>query len=438
MTGVKVALFGTYQNSYDFKNAEARLVKEFNEENSGFGWLKLPFEPLENFQQFVNELNGGPLGAAAPVLVVGIGGSALGLQTLLAALASPSHQRRFFVADNLDLASNEDILGQLPQDRRGMALVVVSKSGRTLETLSNFTFFVNQLGAKASWTEENCPRVFAVTDPDQGALRALVERQGVNALDLPPTVGGRFSVLSSAALPLAMAAGVDGLSLLRGAQRMAQDLLRGGEMAHAARQIGTAILEGLDQGRNITVFMPYGKRLGTLGPWFCQLWGESLGKEGWGPTPQMAVGTIDQHSQLQLYAQGPDDKVYLFVTARGDQEPTIKADKTWDLGLGYLEGMTLSQIQEAEFNGVLASLRKVGRPVVHLQLDGLSAEDYGEILFFLEWLTALVGLAAGVNPFDQPGVEQGKNYALALCGDEKWKAFAPEVRQLITPDWESK
>lgn len=437
---MKVELFGIEAlGGYDFERAENLLKEGAAADREGFGWINLPEADLAPCRAFAEQINGGPLGKEAPVVVVGIGGSALGLQTLLASLGRKSGPRplqteRFFVADNVDSTSNADILARLPGDGRGVALVVVSKSGRTLETLSNFTWFVNRLGAYADWTDEG-PRAFAVTDPQKGALRALVERSGMSALPLPPTVGGRFSVLSPAALPLAMAAGVDGEALLRGASRAKADLVSGGALADAARKITALVLDGLKKKRNITVFMPYGKLLGALAPWFCQLWGESLGKEGRGPTPQSAVGTVDQHSQLQLYAQGPDDKVFLFVTAdREVEELPLHADSRWDLGLDYLEGTTLGMVQDNEFKGVLASLRQIGRPAVRLHLKGQDEEAFGEVFFFLEWLTALVGLVAGVNPFDQPGVEGGKNYALALCGDGKWQDWRDRAIGLIKPD----
>lgn len=420
---MKFELFANIAQPVNFEVYEKRLTDGFQNDEYGFGWVGLPEQDLGSILAFGEELK-----KFESLILIGIGGSSLGLETLVKGL-NPQGVA-VYIADNLDVRSSKQILNQV--DITKTALVVVSKSGRTLETLGNFTFFLQAFSQKLG--NQTGDHVFAVTDPKDGALRTLVNQMQIKALPLPSTVGGRFSVLSTAALPLAYAAGVDIQRLLQGAANCKRNILEGKEAAQSARVFASLILEGLEQRRNVTVFMPYGRALGAIGSWFSQLWGESLGKDGRGPTPQPVLGTIDQHSQLQLYAQGPDDKVYVFLQRLDQEKDCFSPVDNWQLPLDSLEGLAYDQAMAHELTGVLASLRDVNRPCVKFSFETVDEYAFGEAFFFFEWATALVGLGMGVDPFNQPGVEQGKNFALSLCGDPKYEHLRSRITELTRPE----
>jgi glucose-6-phosphate isomerase len=350
------------------------------------------------------------------VLTVGIGGSALGAVTLTRALGQDSPVDHYAL-DNVDPAHTERLLADLPLDRT--AVHAVSRSGTTAETLANFLVVREAMSAAGvDWTDRTI-----VTTGDEGPLRALADRHDLPAVATPAGVPGRFSALSSVGLVPAALQGVDLDGLLAGGQAGA-DALAGSLFDCPAYAYG-GVAQALDErGATTNAVMPYAESLEAFAEWFAQLWAESLGKDGGGQTPVRALGATDQHSQLQLYRAGRRDKLVTFV--RPEDRPAT--DRTTVPGtdvdaLSYLGGRTLGEILDAEFEATEASLAAAGRPNVRVEIPRVDAHSVGRLLYDMEAACVLAGELAGVETFDQPAVEWGKNATRGLLGG----ADAPEA-----------
>jgi glucose-6-phosphate isomerase len=382
------------------------------------------------------------------VLVLGIGGSALGTKALLNALRRPAWNewddegREFYprvtVLENVDPTTVAAALDRI--DPRRVLVNVISKSGGTAETMAQYLvvrgWLESALGDAAS------RHLVFTTDPARGALRELAARDAIATLDVPPAVGGRFSVLSPVGLLPAALAGIDIAGLMAGARRAveratADDLLRNPAALFAA------LLWAADTelGARIHVLMPYTDRLRELAEWFRQLWAESLGKrvdrEGRtvhvGPTPIGAVGATDQHSQVQLFMEGPFDKVITFLRLEqfGDDLPIPAPGQGGPAGvpglpadLAYLPGHTLGELLNAEYEATSAALAEMGRMSATLHLAELTPETFGELIMFFQLATGYAGVWYGIDPFDQPGVELGKRLTYAAMGRPGYQSAA--------------
>lgn len=366
------------------------------------------------------------------VLVLGIGGSALGTKALLNALRRPAWNewddegRDFFprltVLENVDPTTITAALRRI--DPRRVLVNVISKSGGTAETMAQYLVV-------RGWLEESLGaaayRHFVfTTDPARGALREIAGREGVATLDIPPAVGGRFSVLSPVGLLPAALVGIDIQGLLDGARQALErsessDLLRNPAGLYAALHW----LADSELGAGLHVMMPYSDGLRELAEWYRQLWAESLGKrvnrEGKtvhvGPTPLAAVGATDQHSQVQLFMEGPFDKVitFLAVDDLGEDLP-IPESAELPSDLAYLPGHSLGELLRAELDATSAALAQMGRMSCTVRLPDLTAATIGETIMFLQIATGYAGVWYGVDPFDQPGVELGKRLTYAAMG----------------------
>ncbi|HEX2249136.1 MAG TPA: glucose-6-phosphate isomerase [Gemmatimonadales bacterium] len=369
------------------------------------------------------------------VLVLGIGGSALGTKALLNALRPPAWNelddegREFFprltVLENVDPTSVAAALERI--DPRRVLVNVISKSGGTAETMAQYlvvrAWLERTLGAAAY------RHLVFTTDPERGALRQLAQRDHIATLEVPPEVGGRFSVLSPVGLLPAALVGIDIDGLLQGARRVLErtdsnDLLQNPAALYAALHWEADVRH---QAR-VHVLMPYTDRLREFAEWYRQLWAESLGKrvdrEGRtvhvGPTPVAAVGATDQHSQVQLFMEGPFDKVITFMTVEQlSAEVHIPASETGaelPPDLAYLPGHTLGELLKAEYQATSTALAQMGRMNCTLHLPDLSAATIGEALMFFQLATGYAGVWYGIDPFDQPGVELGKRLTYAAMG----------------------
>jgi glucose-6-phosphate isomerase len=305
---------------------------------------------------------------------------------------------------------------------------VVTKSGGTAETAAQL-LVVEEMLQRTLGAERARRHVVATTDPEKGALRRTAVARGWQTLAIPASVGGRFSVLSPVGLLPAAVAGLDVMGLLDGARAMRDRCFPAATLADNPALELAALLHGHHalRGRPMVVLMAYVDGLYDTADWFRQLWAESLGKaratDGrivhTGPTPIAARGATDQHSQLQLYAEGPADKVVLFLTARErGVEVTIPAGElaSSQPDYAYLAGKGLGQLLDAELVGTMGSLRRRGRPVGLLSLARVSAPALGELLMLLEAATAYAGPLYGVDPYDQPGVEEAKRLTFAALG----------------------
>ncbi|TVP74715.1 MAG: glucose-6-phosphate isomerase [Gemmatimonadales bacterium] len=362
------------------------------------------------------------------LVVVGIGGSSLGTEALLSALA-PGVLRgssppvpdgiRIHVLDNPDPHSARALLDELELEHT--VVNVVSKSGGTAETLAGFLVLEEAL-ARALDPEGGTPsrwrdRLLFTTDPEDGLLRRIARRYGVATLPIPPAVGGRFSVLSAVGLFPAAMAGLDPERILSGARQVLEAHDEAGPPASTLALLLHRLHEAPagQPARPIHVVMPYGDRLRRLALWVQQLWAESLGKrdrvegKGTGPTPLAAAGAADQHSLLQLFMEGPDDKVVVFVSA-DDAGPDLVIPSRYpeEEMAAKLAGHGLGELLEVERRATAEALRRAGRPSLHLALEAVDEASVGA--FFMLWQLATLHAAAhyGVDPMGQPGVELGK------------------------------
>lgn len=356
---------------------------------------------------------------AEAVLTVGIGGSGLPAATITQALASVDGDRPpVHVLDNVDPEHVDDLLADLPL--ADTAVNVVSRSGSTAETLSNFLVVREEMGrAGVDWTD----RTLVTTGPD-GPLRRLAERHDLPTLDVPPGVPGRFSALSAVGLAAAAIQGHDIEAILDGARTEAESLT--GSLFECPAYAYGATAYALDQrGANTNVMMPYAERLEVFGEWFGQLWAESLGKDGIGQTPMRAVGATDQHARLQLFRGGPRNHLVTFVTPRERKDRTIP-DQT-PAGTEYLGGKSLGTLLDAELSATEASLAAAGRPNVRIEVQRLDERSVGELLYGMQAACILAGELYGVETFDQPAVEWGKRAAKGLLGAEEGAEEAASV-----------
>ncbi|MES2304008.1 MAG: glucose-6-phosphate isomerase [Gemmatimonadota bacterium] len=378
------------------------------------------------------------------ILLLGIGGSALGPKAMLTALKPPawneeSRDRRdgwptLTILENVDPVSVTAALDRL--DPRRTIVNVISKSGGTAETLAQY-LIVRQWLDRAVGAEAAKGHLVITTDPVKGALRVISKAEGIVAFDVPPEVGGRFSVLTPVGLVPAALLGMDLAEMLAGAQEAVDeaeaDTL---DRNPAARWAALQHQAQATRAANVHVVMPYSDRLRDLAEWYRQLWAESLGKRvdrsglevHRGPTPVGAVGATDQHSQVQLFIEGPYDKTITFIRVKDTvgmlEIPSREArsekreDDALETHLGYLRGQTLGKLLDEEFLATREALRSQGRMSCTIELDTVDARHFGRLLMFFQIATGYAGIYYDVDPFDQPGVELGKVLTFKAMGRE--------------------
>ncbi|RMG60809.1 MAG: glucose-6-phosphate isomerase [Deltaproteobacteria bacterium] len=353
------------------------------------------------------------------LVVLGIGGSALGTKAVIEGLRGVRKMEEVTVFDNVD---PEEFVPALEEFPPGETLfTVISKSGGTAETLAQYFLVLDLLKRrfKEGWKE----RVVVITDPKKGFLREVAEKEGLLSFSVPPSVGGRFSVFTPVGLfPLSFA-GVRVRKLLEGA-RVVDGAFRTLPPEDNPVLLLAAVYRHFfsEAAKNAFVFFIYSSFLKRVGEWFCQLWGESLGKRDGsgrpvGQIPVVVTGVTDQHSQLQLYADGPDDKIYTFLRVVDRKRDRVIRGAGSDGRTSFLEGKRLGELFDSEFDATRYSLAGRGRPVVTIT-GGRRDEDFiGGLLYLMQCVTAIVGLSCDLNPFDQPGVEEGKILTKAMLGD---------------------
>ena len=357
----------------------------------------------------------------AHVLVLGIGGSSLGGQTV-ASLADqgfgprPGAPRLYFM-ENIDPASFAALFAAIDPARTG--LIAISKSGGTAETLAQLLAVLDWLRRSLA-TESLGDRVLVVTEPRSSPLRRLAAAQRMRTLDHDPGIGGRYSVLSNVGLLPALIAGLDAASLRDGAASVLDQTLAAATPMDSAPAVGASLAVGFAERRGVrvSVLMPYVDRLAPFGLWFRQLWAESLGKDGKGTTPVRALGAVDQHSQLQLYLAGPPDKLFTLVTLdRAGEGAALPPDLASDPELAYLAGKRLGDLLEAEQRATATSLARNGRPTRLIRLPRLDERTLGALFVHFMLETIIAADLLGVDAFDQPAVEEGKRLARQYLGE---------------------
>ncbi|MEO8634168.1 MAG: glucose-6-phosphate isomerase [Gemmatimonadales bacterium] len=411
-----------------FSEVHAEVRRRRTAGEYGFYGLGEQAQAVQTIQRFAEGVGQ----AFDHVLVLGIGGSALGMKALLNALKRPGWNeldddgREFFprltVLDNVDPTSVAEVLRRI--DPRRVLVNVISKSGATAETMAQYLVVREWL--EAALGPAAIRHLVFTTDPKKGVLREIALRDGIAALEVPPDVGGRFSVLSPVGLLPAALVGIDIEGLLAGARRALvaaerTDLLQNPAALYAALHWAA----DTTLGARVHVMMPYTDRLREFAEWYRQLWAESLGKATdrrgqtvhAGPTPVGAVGSTDQHSQVQLFMEGPFDKVITFLSVDHlAEDVTIPSSEALHPELAYLAGKTLGGLLDAEYRATTSALARMGRMSCSIHLPEISASVLGEMIMFFQLATGFAGIWYGVDPFDQPGVELGKRLTFAAMG----------------------
>lgn len=435
------------------QKAWAAAGKQFADAKRGFdslrtggtvGFVDLPAD--KKLLDQVTIFSAAARGKYDDVVILGIGGSALGPIALRTALRPSGWNMlddkardgypRLHVLDNVDPETIAALLGRLHPART--LFIVTSKSGGTAETMAQFVIVHDRITAAKL---DVAKQMVFVTDPKQGALRPLAERLKVPALDIPPSVGGRFSVLTPVGTLPAALIGIDVRSLLAGAGEMAR---RCDNADLAANPAGVyAMLQWLSDTqlkKSIAVFMPYSDPLRDFAAWFVQLWAESLGKKrpdgtAVGSTPLAALGATDQHAQVQLFMEGPADKTVTFVAIK-ERSTDVKIPAAFSdvKELGYLAGHSLGELIDIEQRATAGALARRGRPNMTFHLDRVDAAHVGELMMLLEIATAYAGQLYGIDAFNQPGVELGKQFAYALLGRPGADAAKKEWESLPKSD----
>ncbi|HEX6939350.1 MAG TPA: glucose-6-phosphate isomerase [Longimicrobiales bacterium] len=383
------------------------------------------------------------------VVVLGIGGSALGTTALRDALLPPfwnelddrarGGRPRLYVLDNVDPTTIGPLLDRLDLSRT--LFDVVSKSGTTAETMAQFLIVRDRL-ARTLGGDAWRRRLVFTTDPEKGALRELAAREGIPALPIPANVGGRFSVLSAVGLLPAALLGIDIDALLEGARAMDERCRTPELAANPAGLFATLqYLADVEAGAPIHVMMAYSDRLYGIADWFRQLWAESLGKRRdrsgadvfRGPTPIKALGVTDQHSQVQLYMEGPFDKTVTFLAVAEQALDIAIPDVYPDVeALAYLGGHGLAELLDAEREATAQALASEGRMNMTITLPRVDAHAIGQLFMLLQIATVYAGALYGVDPLDQPGVELGKRLTYARMGRP---GFASPAPPRVEPRW---
>jgi len=373
------------------------------------------------------------------LVVLGIGGSALGNIALQSALNPygynllPADQRkgpRLFVLDNVDPVAFEAVMAFCSEDWSRTLINVISKSGETAETSAQFLIVRDRL-IQALGEEEARRRIIVTTDPAHGTMRGIVDREKYRSLVVPDGVGGRFSVLTPVGLFSAAMCGIDIDGLLDGAAAMDQAVSDPNPATNPAARIAAIHHLYMERGKRLHVMMPYSQQLKDMADWYCQLWAESLGKirpsdgQNVGPTPIKALGATDQHSQVQLYREGPNDKVITFLEVEEFDVDTVIPRGFKDIEamdyLGRSRDGTLGGLLNTEKKATELALLASGRPSLTIRFPSVNARTVGEFIYLYESVIPIMGKLQGINPYDQPAVELGKQLTFHFMGRQGYE-----------------
>ena len=426
------------------------LIAQLNRERKAgqTPYRDLPFDKQspQKVKQLASELKG----RCENLVVLGIGGSALGNIALQTALNPYMYnlddaQRkgpRMFVFDNIDPVQLSGFLDWLGDNLQDTIFNVISKSGRTAETASQF-LIIRQLLTGNLGPEGYRKNVIATTDPNEGTLRTIVKKEGLQSLEIPRGVGGRFSVLSSVGLFSAAMCGIDIDELLAGARSMDTRVSCEDFYKNPAAVNAVINYHFYNHGKRISVMMPYSYALKDLADWYRQLWAESLGKAKdlagsevhIGPTPIKALGATDQHSQLQLYREGPNDKLFTFLEL-SNFDKKLKTGPAPDCApeLNFLAGADLSRLLNSEKKATEYALLQSNRPCLTILFDAVTAYTVGQFIYLYEVTTSLAAELFGINAYDQPAVELGKDATFALMQRPGYEKLAQQIQPFIEID----
>ncbi len=405
------------------------------------GWCDLPYNQTEIVKDII--------ATAKDVrkkcdyfVVLGIGGSALGPMAVFQALCHLHHNElkrkdrkapRFYVEDNVDPERMAALLDVVDLDKT--IFNVITKSGSTSETMSQYLIIMSIL--KEKYGDKAKEHIIATTSENKGNLIKIAKEEGLKTFYIPDGVGGRFSELCPVGLLPAAVLGIDIKAMLKGAKAMDKACLSSDLNKNSALMAATLQYLAMQKGMNIGVVMPYADSLKLIADWYAQLWGESLGKKSdkdgkivyAGQTPVKALGVTDQHSQIQLYAEGPFDKVITFIGVE-------KYRKTVEISAGcenipsvnFLCGHTMNELITSEMLATEYAVTVAGKPNNMITLDEVNAFSLGELMWFFMLKTAYAGALLNIDTFNQPGVEAGKNATYALLGRAGYEEKAAELK----------
>lgn len=423
--------------------SEAKAAHKRVMDNRGKGWQEwclLPDMPEADIKRI--ETVGGEICKNAESFVVfGIGGSALGPLSVAYALTHLHHNElsrekrnapKLYVEDNVDPERMRALLDII--DLKTAYFNVITKSGETSETLSQFLIIYDLLKKQLGKNEAK-KRIIVTTTIGKGTLYRVAEKEGFEIFGVGQGVGGRFSVLSPVGLLPFAALGLDIRAMLKGAKAATISAENADMRANPALLTAFLQVKSMARGKNISVLMPYADSLKFMADFYCQLWGESLGKakdlDGKtvyvGQTPAKSLGVTDQHSQVQLYTEGPFDKVVTFL-AVGKYRLTevITADPDVD-ACDFLKGHTMNELIDCERRATEYALKKANRLNFTLTLPEVNGETVGELLTYFMYETAFAGALLNIDTFDQPGVEEGKRATFAMLGREGYEEKLKEI-----------
>ncbi|MGE3180914.1 MAG: glucose-6-phosphate isomerase [Phycisphaerae bacterium] len=368
------------------------------------------------------------------LVVLGIGGSALGNIALQGALNPPFYNMlpaasrrgpRLYVMDNVDPVQFSALMDALDAGLKKTLFNVISKSGETAETAAQFLIVRDMLSEKLG-AKRMREQMLVTTDPAHGTMREIVDDVGYDALPVPDGVGGRFSVLSAVGLFSAAMCGINIKKLLAGAAEMSERAANKSPSKNPAAMLALLLYEFYSRGKRTHVMMPYSSQLRDLADWYRQLWAESLGKMnaldgrqvGIGPTPIMALGATDQHSQVQLYREGPNDKVFIFLEVeKFSKDVKIPRNAGTPKPLKYLQGASLGKLLNAEKKATDFALVESRRPCLTIRFPKIDEHTVGQFILLWEAATTIAGALFGIDPYDQPAVQRGKILTFALMGN---------------------
>ena len=371
-------------------------------------WMDLPYTQeyvMQDILKYVERVK--PW--VETVVVLGIGGSALGPKALQGAIHSQFYNDskilrkgnpKFYVLENIEPNTIIDLLTEINPETTLFS--IVSKSGTTTETMAQFLIIKYLLEAQLGKSAKH--RIVCTTSENKGSLVKVAREQGYKLFYIPEGVGGRFSQLSPVGLLPAALCGIDIRTLLQGAEDMDKLCTKLNWENNPAYMIAILHYISMLEGKNITVMMSYSDKLKYFTEWFAQLWAESLGKEGKGQTPVRALGTTDQHSQLQLYTEGPDDKLIVFLKEM-ENEVDLSIPKP---EMRLVTGESLGEILNASYEATKYSLSKAGRNSMTIEIPKINEHSMGQLFYMMEVATAFAAELMKINAFDQPGVEIGK------------------------------
>ena len=434
------------QEFSNYRDSIANIITNLNQRKDKPGqwlqWMNLGYN--EETIWYVKEFASQVKDKFENILVLGIGGSALGGIAVTEALLKPfwnlltpeqrNNYPRIFFLDNIDPDTINGLLQVL--DLKKTLVNVITKSGSTAETMSQFMIVKNILEQELGADYRN--NIVATTDKKTGILRQISEQEGYKTFVVPDDVGGRFSVFSAVGLlPFAML-GLDIDAMVNGIKDMDLALKNTNINENIAAQNALIhFLMDTQKGKNLSVMMPYSSRLKYVSDWFVQLWAESLGKEfnnngekvNIGPTPIKALGATDQHSQIQLYNEGPNNKIITFIRVE-NFDTTLEIPRIFEYtGIGYLGGKTINDLINAEADSTRVSLADYSRPTMTFSIEKIDEYNLAQLLYMLEVQTAIAGELYNINTFNQPGVEQAKNYTYALMGRAGYEESAHSLRE---------